>query len=150
MNVKMITLATVCLAAALAALSVLLFPWAEYGNIDVPLRRLPNWGVHLGGALIFYAALTWLLVTPSNRRGPQLVVTAGAAVVAWATTAIVALGYDNASAIFPGAVPMVVPHLGLGPFVAALAVLVGLVSAGTSAIRRRQMVGAAGSSPPAR
>lgn len=105
------------LAALLSLLSVFVVPWAWYGDMDVPLHRLPNWGVYVGGVVVLYVAL----VLP-------LAVAVCAGVVAVVTTVLVASGYDDAVALFPDVVPMVAPSLGPGPFLAVLAVLAGLLT----------------------
>nr|MDT0663221.1 hypothetical protein [Micromonospora sp. DSM 115978] len=146
MNGKSIARAAVGLTVALAAVSMFV-PWAAYGDIDIPLRRLPNWGLYPGAVLAFCAALTWLMLTPSGRRRPPLIVSSGTGVITLAATVAVALGYDNTSAIFSGAVPMVVPHLSFGPFTAAGAILAGLVATAAATIRRRSAVPGGRSTP---
>lgn len=125
-NIRAFMLALAGLAVVLSLLSVLLLPWAWYGNIAIPLHDLPNWGAHLGIVLAFYAALVWSLLAPAGRRTWPLIGVVCAGAAALATTVFVTLGYDNSSALFPGVVPMVNPRLGSAPFVAALAILLGL------------------------
>lgn len=114
------------LAALLSLLSMLVVPWAWYGDIDIPLYRLPNWGAQVGSVAVLYAALVWTALTSAERRAIPLTVAVCAGAAAIGTTVLVARGYDDASALFHDVVPAVFPRLGPGPFVAVVAVLVGL------------------------
>jgi hypothetical protein len=127
--------------AALGSLaSVLVVPWAWYGDIDVPLHRLPVWGVHLAAVLVVYAAVLGTLLVPVRHRGLALAGAVGASVAGAGTAVLVASGYDDASALFGETVPAVLPRLGPGPFLAVLAVLVGLGAAVLFVIRERRRV----------
>jgi hypothetical protein len=127
-NTRVVAAVTV-LAALLSLLSMLVVPWAWYGDIDLRMHRLPNWTAHVGSVAVLYAAVAWTALAPVARRAVPLTVTACASAVAVATTAVVARGYDNASALFQDVAPMVAPSLGPGPFLAVLAVLAGLDAA---------------------
>jgi len=124
MRTRGVTLSAVVVAALLSLLSALALPWAWYGDIDVPLRRLPYWWLHLASLSALYAAVAWRVVVRPARRRTSTVLTLVAGAAAALSAILVALGYDDASTLFPGVVPMVVPRLGPGVFLAVLAVLV--------------------------
>lgn len=113
------------IAIGFGLLALLVLPWAWYGDITIRLYRLPNWGLHLGAVLAFHAALLWTLRTAPGRRRVPVAAALVAGGAATGSAVLVALGYDNSSALFSGPVPMVVPRLGPGVLVAVLAVLVG-------------------------
>lgn len=121
--------AATTLAVLLSLLSMLVLPWAWYGDVDIPLHRLPNWETHLGSVAVLYAAVVWTMLTPTGRRLLPLSVTVSATAAAAATAVFVALGYDNASALFTGVVPLARPTPGPGSVVAVAAALLGLGAA---------------------
>lgn len=92
------TVVAVCLTVLAA-----LVPWARYGDTDVELSRLPLWWAYFGAAVVVHAT-AWL----------SRVVSTGAGAVALAAAVVVALGYDDAGAIFGDVVPLVNPLPGPG------------------------------------
>ncbi|WP_434742406.1 hypothetical protein [Micromonospora sp. SH-82] len=118
----------------MSVFSVVATPWAWYGTTGIDVWRLPHWGLHLTAVTVTYACALWVLLT-SPRRVTALVLAAGTGGVVVGATVFVALGYDNAPAMFGDWIPMVNPRLGTGPLVAALAALTalaaGVLGAGT-------------------
>ncbi|NUT54158.1 MAG: hypothetical protein HOV94_43740 [Saccharothrix sp.] len=96
------TIVSVCLTVL-----AVLVPWAHYGDVDVELSRLPLWWAFFGAAVVVHGS-AWL---PAP-LGPR--VSAAVAVIAVVAAVVVAIGYDDASAIFDHAIPAVRPRPGLG------------------------------------
>lgn len=136
MDTRFIAFGATGLAALASLLAVVVLPWAWYGDIDIPLHRLPSWGVHLATVLVLYAAIGWTLLASAGRRALPAIVAVGAGTAAVGTAVLVALGYDEAAALFEDPVPAVLPGLGPGLFVGVLAVLLGLSAVVASSARR--------------
>ncbi len=137
MKVRAMAYGVVGLAACVSVLSVLVIPWAWYGTISIDSWRLPYWGLHLAAVAGAYVCALWTLLA-SPKRVPALVLAAGAGVLVVGTTVFVALGYDNASALFDEWIPAVNPRLGNGPLVAVLAALTALGTGVLAGSTRRQ------------
>ncbi|MGC5031047.1 hypothetical protein [Micromonospora sp. DT229] len=137
MKVRAIAFGVVGVAACVSVLSVLVIPWGWYGTISISAWRLPYWGLHLVAVAVAYACALWTLLT-SPKRISALVLAAAAGVLVVGATVFVALGYNNASALFDEWIPMVNPRLGSGPFVAALAALAALAAGALGAGKRPQ------------
>ncbi|WP_367127159.1 hypothetical protein [Saccharothrix sp. HUAS TT1] len=105
------TIVAVCLTVL-----AMFVPWAYYGDIDVELSRLPLWWAYLGAAVLLHLCA----LLPARVGLVFLVVPIAAAVV-------VAIGYDDASAVFDHVVPAVRPRPGVGVlFAVASAVAQGV------------------------
>ncbi|MFI6760962.1 hypothetical protein ACIBF5_17685 [Micromonospora sp. NPDC050417] len=110
-----------------SALSVAVLPWAVYGRFDIHLTRFPGWQFYVVSVLALHGCVAWALFVPAGRRSVvPLVVGAASAFVAAGSAMVLAFRYDDASALFPGVVPMVLPMPGPGPVAALLGIVAGI------------------------
>jgi hypothetical protein len=116
---------TAATAGAIAtAAAMFLLPWADYGQISIPLEQLPNSVFYMTTAVVLQLFVGWVLLRWTGNR--RLLFVAGATLeAATIISAIVAMvQYDNGGEIFSGPVPLVIPSLGLGGPVAIAAAMV--------------------------
>ncbi|MDG4835746.1 hypothetical protein O7631_04365 [Micromonospora sp. WMMD967] len=144
---------SVALSAALVGavgslLSAVALPWAHYGDITVPLTRFPGWGGYAGSVLALHACVAWAVLGRTARPALPLAATATLSAVAVGSTLLLVLSYDEASALFDGAIPAVMPRPGLGGIVAVVAILVGAGAAAVSGAGHRTMAAAPANALP--
>ncbi|SCE82814.1 hypothetical protein [Micromonospora chokoriensis] len=136
---RSVALAAAVVGAAGSLLSATALPWAHYGDITVPLTRFPGWGGYVGSVLALHACVAWAVLGRTARPALTLAATAALSVVAIGSTLLLALTYDEASALFDGVVPAVMPGPGLGGIVAVVAILISSGAAAVSAAGHRTM-----------
>ncbi|MGW4214749.1 hypothetical protein ACWEIJ_42665 [Lentzea sp. NPDC004789] len=108
--------------AVACTVTALLVPWTHYGDIEFGLTRLPGWPNYLAGVVVLHACTWWRLAIG------RIAALAGG-VVALAMTVVLMVRSGDATALFDGPVPAVVPGLGPGWIFAVAGVLLngGLV-----------------------
>lgn len=116
------------LGLTLTVLSLLVLPWAHYGQEDFALYHFTGWPVHAASAVALQAIVAWALFRPARWPRARLIAGLACAVTAAASAIVLGSRYDNASDFFPEMVPLVMPHAGPGPFAAVLAAVIGAVS----------------------
>jgi hypothetical protein len=89
-------------------------PWAQYGDIDVPLDRFLGWGFYVTAAVALSLFLGWQLAIVTGDRRLLLLVGTGLCITTVGTAIAIMLHYDDATALFGPVVPLVTPRLGPG------------------------------------
>ncbi|WFE98660.1 hypothetical protein [Micromonospora sp. WMMD964] len=132
-----VALSAAVVGAVGSLVAIVALPWADYGDIAVPLSRFPGWGVYVGSVVALHACVVWAVLARTARQPLTLAAVAALSLVAVGSAILLLLGYDDASALFSGAVPTVVARPGLGGIVAVLAILVSAGAAAVSGAGRR-------------
>ncbi|WP_433309310.1 hypothetical protein ACQP0U_20295 [Micromonospora sp. CA-269861] len=145
---RSVALSAAVVGAAGSLLSIVAVPWASYGDITVPLTRFPGWGGYVGSVVALHACVAWAVLARTARQALTLAVIAALSLVAVGSAIVVTLAYDDASALFRGAVPAVVPRPGLGGLVAVLAILISVGAVAVSVAGRRAMAAAPANAHP--
>jgi hypothetical protein len=145
---RSVALSAAVVGAAGSLLSATALPWAHYGDITVPLTRFPGWGGYVGSVLPLHACVAWAVLGRTARPALSLAAAAALSAVAVGSTLLLALTYDEASALFNGAIPAVMPRPGLGGIVAVVAILVSTGAAAVSGAGHRTMAAAAANALP--
>ncbi|WP_444951143.1 hypothetical protein [Micromonospora ureilytica] len=136
---RSVALSAAFVGAAGSLVSIVALPWAHYGDITVPLTRFPGWGGYVGSVVALHACVAWAVLTRTARQALTLAAIAALSLVAVGSAILLTLAYDDASALFSGAVPAVVPRPGLGGIVAVLAILISAGAAAVSGAGHRAM-----------
>ncbi|WUR59894.1 hypothetical protein OHS32_00240 [Micromonospora chokoriensis] len=139
---RSLALSAAVVGAVGSLFSAIALPWAHYGDITVPLTRFPGWGGYVGSVLALHACVAWAVLSRAARPALTLAATAALSLVAVGSTLLLALTYDEASALFDGAVPAVMPRPGLGGMVAVVAILISTGVAAVSGAGHRAMAAA--------
>lgn len=145
---RSLALSAAVAGAAGSLLSAIALPWAHYGDITVPLTRFPGWGGHVGSVLALHACVAWAVLSRAARPALTLAATAALSLVAVGSTLLLALTYDESSALFDGVVPAVMPRPGLGGMVAVVAILISTGAAAVSGTGHRAMAAAPANALP--
>ncbi|GAB4104710.1 hypothetical protein GCM10028790_37290 [Micromonospora taraxaci] len=136
---RSVALSAAVVGAVGSLLSAIALPWAHYGDITVPLTRFSGWGGYVGSVLALHACVAWAVLSRTARPALTLAATAALSLVAVGSTLLLALTYDEASALFDGAIPAVMPRPGLGVMVAVVAILISTGAAAVSGAGHRAM-----------
>ncbi|MEO3770709.1 hypothetical protein [Micromonospora sp. B9E7] len=85
----------------------------------------------MGSVVALHAGVAWAVLSRTARHALTVAAIAALTLVGVGSAILLALTFDDASALFSGAVPAVVPRPGLGGIVAVPAIL---ISAGVAAV----------------
>jgi hypothetical protein len=112
-----------------ALLSVVAIPWAQYGDMEIPLWRFPAWSFFVIGMIAVYCCAAGSLIPKRrvSRIAIAAVMVSAAFTIAYA--AVLMSRYADSDVLFSGPIPMVVPRLGIGGPIGVIAALTGAAAA---------------------